>query len=328
MSGTTIDTPALFRRALHGIPHRYVDRWDHPGISGKGLYDLRHGYVMLHHTAIPASADRRGGTSLNFIKNDAGQWAPVRRANLLIDREGVVWIMSAFVAYHAGAGGPYLDVPADMMNLRSVGIEVESPGLTRDFTRAQKRAVTRVSAAFLSEMDSPLNHVLNHRTWRRSKVDTLYSDAYWRERVANRIDRMEDGVSTPAYRSYSGKTIEPVSVIGDGNWHDIPNTAVKGSPFARPHEEHTLYARTRLVWDGASAIITIRYVRDDGDATAYREYEPTADNTSLPIEMTHFEVGSKGVGGKWQIRIEGGVEEAIFTTRYAKLHAIDVDWQS
>jgi len=132
-----------------------------------------------------------------------------------------------------------------------------------------------------------------------------------------------------AFRSYSGKATDEV-VIPAGSWQDVPGCAVDGSPFYGPDERHMVYLRLGLDWQGdpiaGAGVVEVRYVRGDGDATAYDERHYWPGTASVPLQQTHFEVGAQGVGGRWQIKPSGALASVRVTTRYAKLHALQVDW--
>ena len=121
---------------------------------------------------------------------------------------------------------------------------------------------------------------------------------------------------------YSGKETDKVLVHPDGAWHDIKIDAQPASNIAgKSKEEHFLYLRIHLP-KGRSATRTIhtRFVRSDGDETAYKS--PAWDagaSDSIAYENFHVESGS-GLGGKWQIMVEGGTDPLDYTTRYAKTY--------
>lgn len=145
-------------------------------------------------------------------------------------------------------------------------------------------------------------------------------------RMVNEIENPTEEDVVKAFRDYTGKPEEPVTIPGDGEWHNIGGLKLQGAPFAAAHEVKELYLRCHPTYSGAGGIVTVRYLRDNDDPTAYLEEELTADNKSLPISRVHMEVGEKALGGRWQMRIQGGIESVQITTRYAKLHALDVDW--
>ena len=72
------------------------------------------------------------------------------------------------------------------------------------------------------------------------------------------------------------------------------------------------------------AKVECKYVRENGDATAMDERHYAAGTKSVPFQMLHFEQGEKGQGGRWWMRVHGGVASMEITTRYAKVHVVAV----
>lgn len=114
----------------------------------------------------------------------------------------------------------------------------------------------------------------------------------------------------------------------DGDWHPLPGLRpLKGSPFRAPNETQDLYARLYPKFTrGGELSIEVRYVRSNGDPTAYDEILVTQAAASVPITRDHNEVGSKGIGGEWQLKLTGDGITCEVGTRYQKLRATDVDW--
>lgn len=119
---------------------------------------------------------------------------------------------------------------------------------------------------------------------------------------------------------YSGKKDSKILVYPDGKWHniDLPSQPASGKSGK---EEHFLYLRIHLP-KGRSATRTIhtRFVRSDGDETAYKSPAwPSDSDDSIAYENFHPEKGT-GLGGKWQILVDGGTDPIDYTTRYAKTY--------
>lgn len=122
---------------------------------------------------------------------------------------------------------------------------------------------------------------------------------------------------------YSEKFSDKVLVHPDGDFHDIkipaqPASGVKG----KSKEEHFLYLRIHLpVGRSATRTIHTRFLRSDGDETAYLSlsYDASKGNDSIAMPNYHPESGA-GLGGKWQIMVEGGTDPIDYTTRYAKTY--------
>lgn len=155
----------------------YYKNWDNPNIAGFGMTGWAPKFVLLHHTA--------GTDSYHILSSGYGH-VPVPGSNFLVNRDGSLDVFTHFIAYHAGKGGPYLGVAANMMNHYAWGIEIESLGREKDLTDAQIKTVAQLTAGLLKAMKTTdLKRVFNHKTWNpQGKIDTLYSDAWWRAQVA------------------------------------------------------------------------------------------------------------------------------------------------
>lgn len=318
------------RQAVAKLPNvRFEKGWNDPRIAGRGTWAPR--FVMLHHTA--------GTKSLGTLTRTA--WPPVRGAHFLIDRDGLVRVLSSSKAYHAGKGGPRFGVAAGMMNAYAWGIEIEDLGKGQTMTPAQIDSAAALTAGLLDAMGADLDAVIQHKEWNpRSKVDTRYSTSFWRDKVAAELappkltQSSTRGDAVRGHREYTGKVTEAAEIPVDDRWHDIPGFApFKGSPFTRPDETHSLYLRILPEWappaEGepvGDLIVEVRYVRANGDATAHDQEQYGPGTASIPLRAFHEEYGEKGVGGRWQVKAYGGATRVRLSTRYAKLRAFDVDW--
>jgi murein DD-endopeptidase MepM/ murein hydrolase activator NlpD len=124
------------------------------------------------------------------------------------------------------------------------------------------------------------------------------------------------------WKWHSGKETSKVLVY-PGDWHKIKIDSQPASGITgKSKEEHFLYLRCHLP-TGRSATRTIhtRLIRSDGDETAYLSlsYDASKGNDSIGYPNFHIEDGS-GLGGEWQILVEGGTDPIDYTTRYAKTY--------
>jgi hypothetical protein len=133
--------------------------------------------VVNHHTA--------GKSSHALLLNAGGRFPTV---NALIQRDGLVRVLSTLSVWGSGDGGPWPGVAA-VNSLHLVGwqIEVEDMGMGKTFTPEQMESLGRMTAALVS-LGVPLANVINHRDWtdgtapvggfplptRGRKVDTRY----------------------------------------------------------------------------------------------------------------------------------------------------------
>lgn len=328
------------KSAVAGLAVTWHKLWDDPRIAGKGSWAPK--FVMLHHTA--------GTASLKALTSSA-PYAPVPGAHFLVNRDGSIVVLSRFIAYHAGKGGPKWGVAAGMMNHHAWGIEIEDPGKAQTMTSAQITATARLVAGLLTAMGKDLDAVIQHKEWNPGgKVDTRYSTSFWRDKVAEhmkpvatseepapaRKGKTTTGSKVTWWRDYSGKPEAKQTVPADGKWHRIEGIEV-GVPPASGSETHFLYLRAALTWlleaTGPCHIET-KWVRDGGspddssddDPTAYAPAEFGARTLSTPLYNIHPEEGQKGVGGSWWINVRAGdgLESVTLSTRYAKTSVIAV----
>lgn len=127
------------------------------------------------------------------------------------------------------------------------------------------------------------------------------------------------------WSDYTGKLTDPVTFKPDPDkWYLIPMKRPLKPVPASGHESHMLYARLGFDWDGSGdgAKVECKFVRGDGDATAYDERHYFYGTKSVPFQQTHFEEGEKGLAGAWWMKFHGGVSRVTVTTRYAKTHVV------
>lgn len=154
--------------------------------------------VVNHHTA--------GKSSLGLLMNRGGRYPTV---NALIDRDGLVHILSTLSVWGSGDGGPWPGVAAkDSLHLVGWQTEVEDMGLVKSFTPEQMESLGRMTAALVS-LGVPLTNVINHRDWtdgtapvggfplptRGRKVDTRYTTSELRDNARKYEIRKDSGVT-------------------------------------------------------------------------------------------------------------------------------------
>jgi peptidoglycan hydrolase-like protein with peptidoglycan-binding domain len=175
-------------RAFDRFGVRYVvervvaSRECRPGRWPNGLRVL-----IDHHTA--------GTNSLGYLLNRGGTYPLV---NTLIDRTGLVHVLSTGSCWGTGKGGPWPGVAGkDSLHLVGWSTEVEDRGQGRTFTDFQLESLGRQNAALVS-LGVPADHEINHRDWtdgtsgvsssvlptRGRKADTRYETAFLRSNTA------------------------------------------------------------------------------------------------------------------------------------------------
>lgn len=152
--------------------------------------------LLLHHTAgavtdstSPKHAGNQKGANagqVNFIQNHY----EVPAANFTLDRDGTLYVHSAYPIWHAGLGdfrgkAPWdkLGIPADRGNDYMLGVEIVSKGAKKDFTAAQKDGVAKLLRACAEASGweprrgaKALIRRPRHRDWTTRKVDIRYSN--------------------------------------------------------------------------------------------------------------------------------------------------------
>ncbi|MFI7099628.1 N-acetylmuramoyl-L-alanine amidase [Streptomyces sp. NPDC050161] len=133
-----------------------------PGWQSRGhgeMADIRG--VLLHHTGGPAQGNY---PSLHIVRDgDASLAGP--RAHLGLARDGSWIVIAAGMAWHAGKGGPWANVPKDDANPYMIGIEAESVGTRPDWTPQQLDSYPRGVAALLRHANLPAEKAIGHKEW-------------------------------------------------------------------------------------------------------------------------------------------------------------------
>ncbi len=131
-----------------------------------GGYDGGPWAVVWHHTA---------------SAGDGAADAPV--CNLVIGRDGVVYVCAAGATNTNGKGGPHLlpdgrTIPADGANSRVIGVELSNDGVGMAFPAPMMDAAFAVSLACAAAYDIDPTNVVTHQVWAPSrKIDPATADA-------------------------------------------------------------------------------------------------------------------------------------------------------
>lgn len=147
-----LDLPAILRRAP-GLVVVEEPGWQTRGHGGMTSVDG----VVCHHTAGPAAGD---APSLGLIVRGRPDLSgPL--GNLYLSRSGVVHVVAAGLAYHAGQVRS-----TSYTNGRRIGIEAEATGrdgVPSDWPEAQVRAYALTCAALAYGYRFPVREVLGHK---------------------------------------------------------------------------------------------------------------------------------------------------------------------
>ena len=136
----------------------------------------------------------------------------------------------------------------------------------------------------------------------------------------------QDGGDTDVWSDYSGKPSGTLTIKNSQDY--VCMDFVTADPPSSGLELHLLYANCEITWgDDPMGMIRVKYVRDDGDATAYQDYAvPKGAAIGSPdtflLTATHWESGEKGKGGRWYLRCEGGISSVKIGTRYSKIAVV------
>ena len=203
-------TAAEFRKAMKKwqVPVEYFEGWDSQAIDPFGVSPSMG--IIAHHTANGGAQ----GNSPSVPWQVRNEYWPIRAAHCNIGRNGVVTILAARGAYHAGAGGPITlssgQVAKDTGNRYLYGVEIESKGTSASTTAKvtdvdgvtpeQVESFTRLACALLELMGVDEKAICRHADWtdggpkfggpwlptRGRKNDTLVPTEFWRKAVRKR----------------------------------------------------------------------------------------------------------------------------------------------
>jgi hypothetical protein len=150
--------------------------WQTRGRSGNAMYaDGRPWCVMWHHTA-SAGDGADDADYCTFRSPDA----PL--ANLVVGRDGVVYVCAAGPTNTNGKGGPLTfsrgTVPVDSMNTHAVGIEISNDGVGMPYPVAQINACFAASNAVCAAYGLEPDDIDEHVDWAPGrKIDPATSTA-------------------------------------------------------------------------------------------------------------------------------------------------------
>lgn len=164
-----------------GCDVREYRNWRTRNRNEKGDWGPVNG-VMMHHTATPASID---GVALCYNGYKA---LPGPLCQGVISRTGVVWLISAGRANHAGLGDkdvlaavvredydgypPKDDVADTDGNSHFYGFECENLGDGKDpWPHAQRVAMVRAASALCRAHEWSARSVIGHKEWQPGKID-------------------------------------------------------------------------------------------------------------------------------------------------------------
>lgn len=121
------------------------------------------------------------------------------------------------------------------------------------------------------------------------------------------------------WKWYSGKNTKTMPALYPGEWKRLPfKEPGRGSKSGNPTALRFLYLRINLPKNRtADRLFETKFVRGDGDATAYHSIEFGPNFDSRGYYNIHTE-DDDGIGGQWEAKVSGGTEPLEITTGYAK----------
>src|SRR6187402_2280942 len=139
-----------------------VDDWEYRARSSGGYESGRPWAIMWHHTASSTSP----ANDANYMCYGCPD-APV--ANLLLARDGEVWVMAGGATNTNGKGGPVGfskgNVPKDSMNSYAVSIEAANNGVGEAWPQVQIDAYFVLNNMLASRLGLNPDDCCTHQLW-------------------------------------------------------------------------------------------------------------------------------------------------------------------
>lgn len=154
----------------NGLQVREVQGWRTRGVPG--TFAPRG--VIFHHTA----SNRKGGSAPSLgICRDGRAGIPGPLCQVLVGRDGTVHLIAAGRANHAGAGGPFRNIPKDSGNAFLVGVEVENDGVGEKWSSDLLQTCDVVFATLLLGLRRRPIWLTGHKEWAPNrKIDPARLD--------------------------------------------------------------------------------------------------------------------------------------------------------
>lgn len=287
--------------------------------------------VLCHHTATGKDwADQRVVDMLVKGRSDL----PGPLSQLGLARDGTVYVVASGRCNHAGVAKPSGTVAGGDGNRLYIGIEAFNDGVGEPYPQAQYDAYVLLAAVLSVEVTgNSVNTVRAHKeTSTTGKPDPRFDMDKFRAQVAAKMAALvepDEPLPPPdpddpevtvdgfgLWMWYSGKPSGEV-VVKPGRWRRT-GLVEKASGIDGPSSEHRmLYSRVET--GKADAVLESKFVRANGDGTAYHCLPLSPLKDDWPYVNTHFEEGDTGAGGEWWVRLTGEGPVRM-TTRYAKQH--------
>lgn len=247
--------------------------WETRARGSGGFDGNRPWAIAWHHTASRSSPEADAG----YIATGDDD-APL--ANLLVDRDGAVWVIAAGATNTNGKGYAMRfsrgTVPDDQMNTHAVGIEIANNGVGETYPTAQIEAAFAASLAIAAAYGLDPADVGTHQAWAPDrKIDPATADAasgFWPRSVTSSGSWSLDDLRAEC-RARAGSTPPPLPPIepveGDTVLVvalDSVGTAWIGNGVDRiALDDPAVFDRYVLVWAGRLLNTSGKVVRGWGD---------------------------------------------------------------
>jgi hypothetical protein len=299
--------------------------------------------ILCHHTATGKNWTDSSVVKL-LIEGRSDLPGPLSQFGL--SRDGTVHIIASGRCNHAGTAKESGSILAGDGNALYIGIEAFNDGVKEPWAAIQYNAYVTLCAALTLEITkNSVNTIRGHKeTSITGKPDPTFNMDTFRKNVSAQMlsfgspkpqPKPEPPVITPIepipepampvlelWKKYSGKPSGDMHLTDGSDWKAL-DCVISAAPPIDGSEHHMMYARVNFTWtqNTGMAKVECKFVRSDGDETAFDERHYEHGTKSVPFQQIHFEDGSK-LAGKWYMKIHGGGANATLTTRYCKTHVI------
>lgn len=232
MSGRYLTELADVLRAA-GVTVVEYEGWQTRARSSGGYSSGRPTGCMWHHTASQTTP----ANDADYMCHGSSD-RPI--ANMLIPRDGTVWVLAAGATNTNGKGGPWGrwsrgTIPADSMNLYAVSLELANNGVGEPYPQAQIDAAFAASVAVVRAYGLDPGDICTHYEWAPTrKIDPATADAVqgpWRPRSATSSGTWNlDDLIAEHRRRYEGDDDMPTAdEIAQKVWEQPVGNQITGS---------------------------------------------------------------------------------------------------
>jgi hypothetical protein len=140
-----------------GLTVKKVKGWEN-----RGYLDFSPRATTFHHTA---SSKRSGNAPCIKLVTFGTQAVSGPLCNILVGRDGTIYLIAARKASHAGRGGPLRGIPRDSANRDAVGFEWENDGIGEGWPARQLEAGNVATAVTLRFLGVGVRRHFGHKEW-------------------------------------------------------------------------------------------------------------------------------------------------------------------